>query len=114
MKYAELKWIEIYPYKNVWSYSSWDYELIEDLSYDEWIVHYSTKKLEKWDDINSYFSIGDIKRDDPSLIETIESLKEEVNWKYWKIIIVDVPDDVERYIDEYDWWETVREKHREW
>ena len=56
----------------------------------------------------------DISRDDPALVQTVEELGEAANDRYAQLRIVDVPNDVEWYIDEYDGIETVREQHRTW
>jgi hypothetical protein len=48
------------------------------------------------------------------LIQTIEELGKEANGRFGKISIVDIPDDVDWEIDDYDGIETVREKHRCW
>lgn len=49
----------------------------------------------------------------PDLIEAIETT-ENPNGRFSNIRIVDIPDDVEWEIDEYDGIETVRELHRSW
>lgn len=61
-----------------------------------------------------YFHSGDIERNDPLLIEIIEKLGEDANGEYSKLKIVEIPDDVEWQIEEYDGWEHVAEKHRTW
>tara|TARA_R110002167_G_scaffold130022_1_gene313386 strand:- start:5879 stop:6163 length:285 start_codon:yes stop_codon:yes gene_type:complete len=53
-------------------------------------------------------------RDDPKLVEVVEALGTKASGTSANLVIVEIPDDVEWYIDEYDGWETVREKHRTW
>lgn len=54
-------------------------------------------------------------RTDKKLIETIEELGEKkASGRLAKLEIVDIPDDVEWEIDDYDGIETVHEKHRSW
>lgn len=53
-------------------------------------------------------------RTNPDLIECIEALGEKASGGCAKLVIVEVPDDVEFQIDEYDGWETIREIHRTW
>lgn len=57
----------------------------------------------------------DLKRDDPVLIEIVEELGLEAcqGWAS-RLKIVDVPPDVDWYIEEYDGMEWVAEKHRTW
>jgi hypothetical protein len=67
--------------------------------------HYFSTHFSSWD--------GQA-RTDPYLIQTIEELGEAANGACAEIMIVDVPDDVEWYIGEYDGMETVHEEHRMW
>jgi hypothetical protein len=61
-----------------------------------------------------FISYLDIKRDDPYLIQTVEDLGEAASGRCSDLKIVDIPDDVDWEIDEYDGMETVEEKHRTW
>lgn len=65
-------------------------------------------------DAKSFYS-GDIARDDPALIKTIEDLGAE-KCRDWaaNLKIVDIPDDVEWQIEEYDGAEWIAEQHRTW
>ena len=56
----------------------------------------------------------DIARDDPALVLMIEELGEKANGRFAKLKIVEIPDDVDWYIEEYDGSEHVAEKHRTW
>jgi hypothetical protein len=64
----------------------------------------------------TYISYYDFYRDrsDPDLIAVIEQLGETANGKYADIKIVDIPDDVDWHIVEYDGLEHVAEDHRIW
>ena len=53
-------------------------------------------------------------RNDPDLISVIEEFGDEANGFAAFIKIVEIPDDVEWQIDDYDGWEWVAEKHRIW
>jgi len=63
---------------------------------------------------NSYFYDHDIERDDPILIEVVELLGKEANGDYAELRIVEIPDDVEWIISEYDGKERIEESHRSW
>lgn len=54
------------------------------------------------------------KRDDPILIQVVEQLKEKSSGSYSKLKIVEIPDDVEYEIRDYDGWESIHEVHRSW
>jgi hypothetical protein len=60
------------------------------------------------------FSDRDVARDDPHLIQVVEELGELADGRFAQLKIVEIPDDVEWQIDEYDGLEWVAEKHRTW
>jgi hypothetical protein len=81
------------------------------------------EKDEKWGDItfykdsvseDNYFSAHEIERDDEVLVEIVELLKDKANGRFANLKVVEVPEDVDWYIDEYDGNEWVAEKHRTW
>ena len=53
-------------------------------------------------------------RINPKLIECIEMLGEKANGNYASLKVVDIPDDVNWTISEYDGKETIEEVHRVW
>jgi hypothetical protein len=53
-------------------------------------------------------------RADPDLIDVIEELAAEADGFCAKLRVVEIPDDVEYSIEEYDGLEWVAEKHRTW
>lgn len=53
-------------------------------------------------------------RTDPALIQTIEELGEEANGLCATLKIIEIPDDIEFEIEEYDGWEWISEAHRKW
>lgn len=57
---------------------------------------------------------NDLLRFDPDLVAAVETLGADANGRYSELKIVDVPDEVDWYISEYDGMEEVREKHRTW
>ena len=65
-------------------------------------------------DDENYFYDRDISRDDGFLIQTVEELGEEANGSHASLKIVEIPDDIEWEINEYDGVEHVAEKHRTW
>ena len=56
----------------------------------------------------------DIARNDPKLVECVEKLGEEANDTYAELKVVEIPDDVNWEIGEYDGLEWVEEVHRRW
>ena len=55
-----------------------------------------------------------IPRDDEHLIAVVELMGTDANNKYSELKIVDVPNDVNWYIEEYDGREWVAERHQTW
>ncbi len=71
----------------------------------DWLKH--KKQIS---DLDQY----EIARNDPDLIEGIETFKEESGSKYSKLKIVEIPDNVDYIIEEYDGKEWIAEKHLTW
>lgn len=55
-----------------------------------------------------------IPRDNPHLVEIVEKLGTDANKRFASLGIVEIPDDVEWEISDYDGVETIHEKHRSW
>ena len=60
------------------------------------------------------FYVYDVPRDDPVLVEVVEHLGEAANGCCAELKIVEIPDDVVWYVEEYDGNEWVAERHRTW
>jgi len=57
---------------------------------------------------------SNLQRDDPILIQVFEQLGKKANGIHASLKIVEIPDDVDWIIVEYDGVEHVAEKHRTW
>jgi hypothetical protein len=57
---------------------------------------------------------ADSDRDNPILVKVVETLGEEANTEYSSLKVVEIPDGVDYYIDDYDGMETIEECHRSW
>jgi hypothetical protein len=55
-----------------------------------------------------------IERNNPILVEIVEQLGESADGCYAELKVVEIPDDVQWQIEEYDGNEWVAEKHRTW
>jgi hypothetical protein len=53
-------------------------------------------------------------RSNPKLVKCIETLGKDANGSCAELRIVDVPDNIDWYIEEYDGVEHIAEKHRTW
>ena len=65
-----------------------------------------------WSD--EFVSDHRLPRDLPALVQAVEELGAEANGCYAELAIVEIPDDVEWEIAEYDGLEHVAEVHRKW
>lgn len=57
---------------------------------------------------------GDIPRDCPHLVAMVEEQGTAINSSYSYLKVVEIPEDVNWYIEEYDGKEWVAERHRTW
>ena len=79
----------------------------EEMPTPERIAHNKARKAQTLTDI-------DIPRNDPALVAVVEELGQAASNFWAKLEIVEIPDDVEWQIEEYDGLEHVAEKHRTW
>ena len=79
-------------------------------------THYYQKGRLGDDDayINHYDFYGEEHRADPDLIAVIEEMGKQADGYFAELKVVEIPDDVEWEIYEYDGDEWVAEKHRTW
>ena len=110
MRYAELKGITLY-YENDGFLSSYYTIPVDEFRK----LDAEAKKTQDFSEINSvYFCSYDMPRTDPDLVQVVEELGEKANGDFAELKIVNVPDDVEWEIDDYDGIESVHEVHRRW
>lgn len=98
---AIMKWSE---YSGIKIYS-------EVLGSSAYSTHYYTDPNM---DNDSYWSEYNLKRDDPALVRVVEEMGIDSWGKYAELKVVEVPDDVDWYIHEYDGSESIHEAHRSW
>ena len=65
-------------------------------------------------DDDYYLSYYDIQRDDPILVQVVEEMEGEANGNYSSLRVVEIPDDVDWVLQEYDGHEHIAEAHRRW
>jgi len=113
-RYAELKGIEVFIYKQ--KYDEAPVEISEAECLDKSVFcHYTTKRISTEKELNkNYFSYYDISRTDPCLIQTVEELGEEADGDFANLSVIEIPDGINYKISEYDGQESVEESHRSW
>ena len=115
--YAKKKGIDVFHYtqenlkERIYTYATDD---------DRTFSFYFTKDFGN----NSYISDEDFNkynlflnedfREDKTLIEVVEELGEKANSMYSDLKIVEIPDDLDYVIDNYDGIETLHQKVQEW
>ena len=76
------------------------------------VARYAELKVGK---LPKHWYVGDLERNDPLLVQVVEELGEEnASGELSKLRIVEIPDDIEWGIHEYDGMEYVEEIHRTW
>lgn len=116
MRYAELRGFKLYRYVDDTSYNSNNIKLYTEDMVEPYISYYYTNPNLTChpDDGNEMFDKWGIKRNDPILVQVIEELGNKANGPCAKLSVVNIPDDVEWEISDYDGIETVEEKHKTW
>lgn len=120
--YAKKKGLQLYRYEMILSNnnSNRKYEKVEKRENYSLLVNYFTKDLGDIveisnEDYKKYnICLTNRHREDSVLIEVIEELGEEASGSFGKLVIVEIPDDLEYVIDEHDGLETLHEKVQEW
>lgn len=67
----------------------------------------------KWDNYGFKYS-QENERTDLRLVECVEKLGKRANGKYAKLVIVEIPADLDYVIDDYDGIETLHQRVQEW
>jgi hypothetical protein len=65
-------------------------------------------------DNDEWFNCREIPRNDPTLVAVVEKLGDKANGFCATLKVVEISEDVDWYIEEYDGNEWVAEKHRTW
>lgn len=111
-EYAKAKGFELFRYvaKDIHKFVITDNK-------NSFLVHYSKIYLgEQCEDIptEAFLYLNSEYREDKTLIDIVERLGEEANGRYAKLVVVEIPDDLDYVIDEYDGIETLHQKIQKW
>ena len=118
MLYAKKKGLTLYLYESEFINRKFIYKKVND---DNSIFrHYFIKDMGdnveiSNEDYEKYcLYLKDEHREDPILIEVVEELGEKASERFGNLKVVEIPDDLEYVIDEYDGIETLHQKVEEW
>lgn len=64
--------------------------------------------------LNFYDYTNDDNRADQDLVAVVEELGELANGQYAELKVIEVPDEVEWHVEEFDGFEWIAEDHRTW
>ena len=122
LRYAEIKGLTLYPEEDdlVGSWTFWSYWLVPEAhrpeepgdNWHRWTQEQRIASNKAHDE--AQLSPRDIARDDPALVQLIEEMGDNANGRVASLRVVEIPDDADWQIDEYDGLEWVAEKHRTW
>lgn len=121
-RYAELKGITLYPekekYHDLMGYLYWTVPKEERSGILTGEEFHTASLGERGRSNEEYrrctLHPREIPRDDPDLVKVVQELGSEANGKFSKLKIVEIPDGVNWYIEEYDGLEHIAEVHRTW
>jgi hypothetical protein len=96
--------------------TEWKFNSYYTVPYDEFLrVLQEDKREGNYKSSNALcWSPREISRNDSILVQVVEVLGVRANGRHSELKIVEIPDDVEWIIQEYDGCEWVAEKHRTW
>ena len=121
LRYFEIKGITVYPEQGKDHWKFWTYwtvkpeDRIESKEGDAFYAM-SMEDRRAYNQAHSEQTVyeRDIARNDPALIQAIEELGQAAAGQFAEIAIVEIPDDADWQIEEYDGLEHIAEVHRTW
>jgi hypothetical protein len=118
LAYCDLKGIQVWPEQDDFYWNYWTVPLgmrVPHKPHEEfYAMPLAARKA--YNDVYTAQIIcrSDIERNDPVLVQVVEQLGKAAWGDYSELKVVEVPDGVDWYIDEYDGKERVAETHRVW
>lgn len=92
----------------------WNLVKVVDPAYPSFGPHFYKDVKHNDNYFSEHGSNGSFSRDDPTLIRVVEELGEEACGSCAELSIVEVPDNVDWHVEEYDGREWIAEAHRTW
>lgn len=123
LNYAKRKNLSLYFYEYAMTEETSFYNKVDAAkARDAFQLFYLTEEIGERIDADDFyglaedfiFHVREISRTDPDLIAAIEEVGVEAADRYAKLKIIEIPDDVDYVIQEYDGAEWVAERHRTW
>jgi hypothetical protein len=118
LAYCKLKNIQVWPEKDDFYWNYWIVPLenrVAQKSHDEfYLLPLAERVAHNEAYVAQTFNYRDIARNDPTLVQIVEQLGQAAWGDLSELKVVEVPDDVDWYISEFDGKERVAERHRVW
>jgi hypothetical protein len=123
MRYFEIKGITVYPEQDtsIGSWKFWTYWTVkpEDRIESKEGEDFYKMPIEDRAAYNKAHSEQtvyprEIERHDPALVQVVEELGEQSWGSHAELKVVEIPDDVNYIVEEYDGMEHIAEQHRTW
>ena len=121
MRYFEIKGINVYPEQGQDSWKFWTYWTVKpedriESKEGEAFYSMSIEDRRAYNEAHSAqtFYPRDIERHDPALVQVVEEMGSKANGDYAELAVVEIPDDVNYIVEEYDGLEHIAEAHRTW
>ena len=121
LRYFEIKGIEVYPEQGNAIWKFWTYWIVKpedriESKEGEAFYAMSIEDRRAYNQAHSEQTVypREIERHDPVLVQVVEEMGDAADGDHAELAVVEIPDDVEYIIEEYDGLEHVAEAHRTW
>ena len=121
MRYCEIKGITVYPEqgKDFWKFwTYWTVKPEDRIESKEGEAFYSMSIEDRraYNEAHSAQTVypRDIERNDPALVQVVEEMGSKADGDHAELAVVEIPDDVNYVVEEYDGMEHIAEAHRTW
>ena len=121
LRYFEIKGIEVYPEQGNAIWKFWTYWIVKpedriESKEGEAFYKMSIKDRQAYNKAHSEQTVypREIERHDPVLVQVVEEMGDAADGDHAELAVVEIPDDVEYIIEEYDGLEHIAEAHRTW
>jgi hypothetical protein len=121
IRYFEIKGITVYPEQSQDSWKFWTYWTVkpEDRMESKYGEAFYAMPIEERRAYNAAQDAQtvcprEIERHDPALVQVVEEMGDKADGHYADLDVVEIPDDVDYIVEEYDGMEHIAEAHRTW
>jgi len=121
LRYFEIKGIDVYPEQDNAIWKLWTYWIVKpedriESREGEAFYAMSMQERQAYNKAHSEQTVypREIERHDPVLVQVVEELGHKAWGSHAELKVVEIPDDVEYIIEEYDGLEHIAEVHRTW